>query len=424
MDKQQVKDMKRALDVLKYVLLWARRDQPKHNGEAAICLRGNQLSYSSLQGTTAGVNMPGPRVDREPVYVRESLLKAAMLAKPGAMDIDYANCTINGLSFSMLDSKKVSEKCLAADVNQTFGRVKTLAVIPLPGVLNEVRSAEAFGDIRYYLNGTCFDLDAHAIVATNGHRLHVANSDTLPVLAPAVLDALRRKTDENDTRKCQFILASWQLDLLKKMGATRVSVGRFPVHAKGDPEVPGWIPIKADSQSYLVRTKAEFGFFIGKSCDGLYPDWQRVVPTAEALLTKRINAAEAPESHRDWRAFYPRSVEFPENAAETLRKFVKAESAARGSSKASEFGCSVVIDLHEGMVKNPDASEVPLRMPIRVLDHFVYDMEKADHLAGVNATYLAEALEYVGLKNWFVSPYQAFIAHKDARAAAVMPKRI
>ena len=356
MDKQHAKDMKRALDVLKYILLWARRDQPKHNGEAVITLRGNQLSYSSFEGTTAGVNMPGLRVDREPVYVKASLVKAAMLAVPGAMDIDYANCTINGLSFSMLESKKLSEKCLAVDVNQTFGRVKTLAVIPLPGVLDEVRSAEAFGDIRYYLNGTCFDLDAHAIVATNGHRMHVANSTSLPVLAPSVLDALRRKSDENDSRKCQFILASWQLDLLKKIGATQVSVGRFPVHAKGDPVIPGWTPIEADSQSYLVRTKAEFGFFIGKSSDGVYPDWQRVVPSAKAIENKRINAGDAPVNHGDWRAFYPRSVEFPQDAAQTLRKFVKAENAARGYSKATESGCSVVIDLHEGVVKSPEAS--------------------------------------------------------------------
>ena len=83
-----------------------------------------------------------------------------------------------------------------------------------------------------------------------------------------------------------------------------------------------------------------------------------------------------------------------------------------------------MVDLHEAVVKSPEASEVPLRMPIRVLEHLEYDLENADHLAGVNATYLAEALEYVGLENWFVASNHAFVAHKDARSAVVMPKRI
>ena len=100
MDKQEAKKMKSALGVLKATLIWACRERSKSLGEPAICLRGNQLSYSSLEGTTVGVNLPGPRVDREPVYVRASLVKAALAAMPGEMHIDYANCTINGLSYT------------------------------------------------------------------------------------------------------------------------------------------------------------------------------------------------------------------------------------------------------------------------------------------------------------------------------------
>ena len=422
MDKQEAKKMKSALGVLKAILIWACRERSKSLGEPAICLRGNQLSYSSLEGTTAGVNLPGPRVDADPVYVRASLVKAALAAMPGEMHIDYANCTINGLSYTMHESKALSESCLAADVNQTFGRVKTLAVIPMPEVLNEVRVAESRGDIRYYLNGTCFDLERHAVVSTNGHRMHVANSDTLPELKPEVLVALRRQIDDHDVRSCQFILAGWQLDLLKKMGATKLSVGRFPVQAKGDCSIPGWTALDAKTPCYLVRSKAEFGFFIGKSIDGYYPDWNRVAPSVNAIETNRRSAMGI-QAKDLWRRFYLRKVSFPVDAVVTLRRYIKAAHAEHGPSLAAEFRSGVVIDLRDGIVRSPGVEGIPLNMPIRVLDQLEYDGARDDHLAGVNAEYLADALEYVGLENWYLAAGHAFVAHNDSRTAVVMPMR-
>jgi len=478
-DKQEAKKMKSALGVLKAVLTWACRERSKYLGEPPICLRGNQLSYSSLEGTTAGVNLPGLRVDGEPVYVRASLVKAALAAMPGEMHIDYANCTINGLSFSVQEGKELHERCPTVDVNQTFGRVKTLAVIPMPEVLNEVRVAESRGDIRYYLNGTCFDLERHAVVSTNGHRMHVANSDTLPDLKPEVLDALRRQIDVHDVRACQFILAGWQLDLLNKMGATQLSVGRFPVQAKGDASIPCWQALDAKTPCYLVRSKAEFGFFIGKSIDGYYPDWNRVAPSVNAIEVKRnialamqaklkayFGSTEEPGSmgmrdqreelikgyphmikypatvtdelreqidtanlntiaanEIEWRTSYPRLVEFPADSVAILRRYIKAATAVHATSKAKESGMGVVIDLRDGVVRSRGVEGIPLNMPIRVLDELEYDGDRADHLAGVNAEYLADALEYVGLENWYVAAGHAFVAHNDSRTAVVMPVR-
>lgn len=48
--------------------------------------------------------------------------------------------------------------------------------------LASVLVAVANGDIRYYLNGVCLDFANHALVGTNGHRLHRYNSSTLPSL--------------------------------------------------------------------------------------------------------------------------------------------------------------------------------------------------------------------------------------------------
>lgn len=442
MEKQQAREVKKALNVLKAILTWACRERSKYQGEPAICIRGNQLSYSSLEGATAGVNMPGPRVPGEPVYVKASVLKAALTNMPGELVIDHVNNTINGIAFTLAESAVLSQRCLAADVNQTFGRVKTLVTIPLPKVLDEVRTAESSGDIRYYLNGTCFDLENHAVVATNGHRLHVANSATLPSLPVNVLDGIRPKGTNPDVKTpCRFILADWQLDLIKKIGAVQLSIGRFPEQSKGDAEIPGWTALEATTASVLVRAKGEYGFFIGKSCDGHFPDWLRVTPTTKAILAKREYARDMPVSFKKWsesgedpalvstrkedadkwRKVYPRSVVFPADAVETLRRYVTAAKVVNGTSKAEEFVCGVEIDLENGVIRNPRVDGVPLELSIQVIDQLEYDPERHDHLAGVNAVYLADALEFVGHENWFIAANTSFVAHKDDRSAVVMP---
>lgn len=440
MDKQQAREMKKAMNVLKAILTWATRERK----DAPICIRGNQLSYSSFEGTTAGVNMPGPRVNGDPVYVKASLLKTAMLANPDDLVLDHVNMKVNGLQFTRLESDELIKNGKPADVNQTFGRVKTTVTIPLPGALDDVRTAEASKDIRYYLNGICFDLESHAIVATNGHRMHVANSDTLPALPVNVLDTVRPKGSHPDVRQpCQFILMDWQLDLLKKIGAMQISIGRFPEQEKGDASIPGWTALQKSSPSVLVRAKGDFGFFIGKSCDGVFPDWNRVAPTAKKMIEMREFARDKPVQYEKWsasgegylyperkkeadkwRAEYPRSVVFPDKAVEALRRFIKASKAVNPDSKASEYGYGVEVDLLNGTVRNPRVDGVPLELSIRVIDQFDYDPARDDHIVGINAAYLADALEYVGTEGWFIAKERSFVAHKDSRSAVVMPMRI
>ena len=443
MEKQQAREMKKALNVLKAILTWACRERDKVYGEPAFCIRGNQLSYSSFAGTTAGVNLPGPRVPGEPVYVKASVLKAALTNMPGELTIDHVNTKINGITFTLADSVMLAERTLALDVNQTFGRVKTSVTIPLPGALEDVRTAEAEADIRYYLNGVCFDLESHAIVATNGHRMHVANSDTLPALAVNVLDTIRPKGLDPEVRQpCQFILTTWQLDLLKKIGAEKLSIGRFPEQEKGDASLPGWPALSKTTQCVLVRAKGEYGFLIGKTCDGVYPDWNRVAPTKKKLIETREFARDIPVQYEKWsesgesylyperkkeadkwRSQYPRSVVFPDDAVEALRRFIKASKAANPDSKVAEYGYGVELDLIKGVVRNPRVDGVPLELSIRVIDQLEYDPSRDDHIVGVNAAYMADALEYVGPEGWFIAKDRSFVAHKDSRSAVVMPMR-
>lgn len=83
----------------------------------------------------------------------------------------------------------------------------------LTEALRKVRHAMAVNDVRYYLNGVCFDLsgDNLNLVATDGHRLAIeqipAQSDSpINVIVPAnsvnYIISLLQKTDEDVTMSC------------------------------------------------------------------------------------------------------------------------------------------------------------------------------------------------------------------------------
>ena len=83
----------------------------------------------------------------------------------------------------------------------------------LTSALRKVRHAMAVNDVRYYLNGVCFDLSADnlKLIATDGHRLAIEQipaqaDEPINVIVPAnsvnYIISLLQKTDEDVTISC------------------------------------------------------------------------------------------------------------------------------------------------------------------------------------------------------------------------------
>jgi len=424
-----VADLKKALNVLKSLIAFASRDWPKYlgGGEAVFQFDGTRFTYSSLQGSTIGVDLPVSVKLAKPVQLTVKMIKSALLASPGKFLVDHEACSINGVKFD--PEFRLDPLATPLDVNRHFGSVKTVLELPLPAELSGVRMAEGVEDIRTSFNGSCFDLGQHAIIATDGHRMHVANSATLPHFEAPLLNKLYPHS--NDGQK--VILANWQLHLLSVIGATKVSVGRFPAHPKDTPPLIGWGHPQEGSDELLVRAKGAFGFFIGKSIDGRFPDWKRVLHSLDDLESKRVAVRKVSlsiaeqikagdpvsDSLLSWKADYPRSVLISDSVCDSLRRFIRAEKA---SGKCKRPDPLVILDLKAGQIRSLDDAAVPLKIDMSMQDQFEYSEDRpCDHLVGVQASYLADAIEFLGSAEWFVWKSGSLSARKESLSAVVMP---
>jgi hypothetical protein len=119
--------------------------------------------------------------------------------------------------------------------------------------LRAARTHAAEKDVRQYLTGVYLDTRAGKVVATDGHRLFVANargvkSDCAPVIVPiATIDAALKQFTGDYARG-------------KMLGAVDVV-------------------ITIDANTITIATP--IGKVTGKALDGRFPDWRRVVPKAE-----------------------------------------------------------------------------------------------------------------------------------------------
>lgn len=422
-------DLKKALNVLKSVMSFASRDWPKYlgDGEAIFHFDGTRFTYSSLEGATIGVDLPVSIKLAEPVQLTVKMIKSALLASPGKFLVDHEACSINGVKFD--PEFRLDPLATPLDVNRQFGSVKTVLEVPLPAELSGVRMAEGFQDVRTYLNGSCFDLGQHAIIATDGHRMHVANSATLPHFDAPVLHQLFPNSSDGQ----KVILANWQLHLLNAIGATKVSIGRFPAHPKDTPPLNGWRHPQEGSDELLVRAKGAFGFFIGKSIDGRFPDWRRVLHSLDDLERKRVavrkvslriaeqikEGDQVSDSLLAWKADYPRSVLIGDSVCDSLRRFIRAEKASGQSTRPDPL---VILDLKAGQIRSLDDAAVPLKIDLSMQDQFEYSEDRPwDHVVGVQASYLADAIEFLGSAEWFVWKSGNLSARKESLSAVVMP---
>jgi DNA polymerase-3 subunit beta len=114
--------------------------------------------------------------------------------------------------------------------------------------LRAARTHAAEKDIRYYLNGVCFDFRAGRIYATDGHRLFICNgykADHDSVIVPA---------DTIDAALKQF-------------------TGTY-----GRGKAAGESPVRISAIDGLITIETPTGFVSGKALEGKFPDVSRVVP--------------------------------------------------------------------------------------------------------------------------------------------------
>jgi DNA polymerase III sliding clamp (beta) subunit (PCNA family) len=119
--------------------------------------------------------------------------------------------------------------------------------------LRAARTHAAEKDVRYYLQGVYLDTVAGKVVATDGHRLFVANARGVKSNYPAVIVP-------NETIDAALKQFTGEYARGKSLGAVDVTV-------------------TIDDNHIAIGTPT--GSVTGKALDGRFPEWRRVVPKAE-----------------------------------------------------------------------------------------------------------------------------------------------
>jgi hypothetical protein len=130
----------------------------------------------------------------------------------------------------------------------------------IPGsTLEPLIRAAARNDIRYYLNGLCFEFERGRVIATDGHRLHAA------FIKPTVHNAPPRLKD-GDGPDLRWIVPVEVVEALMEAKATDYE---FEFHQQGD----AWL-IRAFSVNDEVSITCP-------PVAGRFPDVDRVIPRHE-----------------------------------------------------------------------------------------------------------------------------------------------
>lgn len=127
-------------------------------------------------------------------------------------------------------------------------------------------------DARYYLCGICIDFDAGRIVATDGHRMFIAECDKVPGMGRVIIP------DSAVKDACRVKLLRGQADTVA------VSVSAM------EGKIPPTFELAIGSSRIA-----------GTCIDGVFPDYQRVIPNAFNGVPAQYNAdylADAQESLR------------------------------------------------------------------------------------------------------------------------------
>lgn len=147
---------------------------------------------------------------------------------------------------------RYSLSCLKADEFPALGRVVDGKALQLPynqlrALIERTQFAMAQQDVRYYLNGTLFEVDTHRVraVATDGHRLALSEveaetgiGERLQVIVPrkAVLELQRLLNATDDLAQIRISATQIEVDLDVVRLTTKLIDGRFPDYERVVPE--------------------------------------------------------------------------------------------------------------------------------------------------------------------------------------------
>jgi DNA polymerase-3 subunit beta len=221
------------LPILSYILF--------ENGR----VRASDLDvWAECQCDLAGANAP--------VAIHAATIHAARTVRP---ELTLDGERLNGIKADLWQS----EAGPVADfpVLDMEGFALDADCVIQPADLSYVAAAMSKDDVRYYLNGALFDFAAGALVATDGHRLHMVNSGRAVPAKPA--------GGERD----KFIVPQQLIHLAT--AATKREPIRFSFYVKGEGRGAPQIVVAIVGGLRLAA----------RCVDGTYPAYDKVIPDAD-----------------------------------------------------------------------------------------------------------------------------------------------
>jgi DNA polymerase-3 subunit beta len=147
--------------------------------------------------------------------------------------------------------------------------------------INALRAARTHApdkDVRYYLPGVHFDLDAGRMVATDGHRAFICAGPAVPGAGT-------------------FIMPNDLIDSVLK------AVGKRPLYDT----------VEVSLAAGTIQVKTANGTFSAPAVDGRFPDWRRIVPQSVSGEVAQFNPqylADAREALATYQGFKTDKVAF------------------------------------------------------------------------------------------------------------------
>jgi DNA polymerase-3 subunit beta len=280
----------------------ARGFKPKPYVTTADSVPGNSLVFDGVRAWasdgTVWLSLRSAQKLSAPVAVDEPMLRTLLKAGDD-ITIDRAQGRVNDVA---VDLRPIEDHIPLPEPGQPMAAFE----VNLQRLANVLRAAGVH-DIRYYLNGLLFDFPGRALVATDGHRLHRYNAETLP-LVPTPQNAEASRTLPILPRKAAELIADLKLRNVAWDGAIfaasnddlelRVPAidGTFPDYSKvlraprKDDVVVTLDPVRLASglKQAIALGKARKASYIGVILDGATADLAVHVNGAPAMVLPDI----------------------------------------------------------------------------------------------------------------------------------------
>ena len=223
-------------------LALSNRTRTKVWAQAASIFFKNNIAYASDSNSHAVSDNNGQiTMDCRDCRIPAEIVKAALLINK---HITIENNKINGIPFENISVDEFPE--IDTSLFDAIGKESIVEPFRFDSkVFKNLLLAAAKNDIRYYLNGICFDFKGKNIVATDGHRLHAYNSDSLPAIDA---DSITMSRD------------AIELALLSK--ADTIEIYKY-------------------LDFVYISTSGPEGKILSKPIDGKFPNYNRVMPVKD-----------------------------------------------------------------------------------------------------------------------------------------------